>query len=322
MPDAFAAWRAMWADLGRPQAHYYVPTGVLSLSLEQGDGADRSLRTLQTLGLPHARLEGGALASRLPFLDPDGVRFALLTDGGALMANRILADLADWLRRHGAAVLEQSPVGQVDAGAGRVTLGDGRVLSAETVVVAAGIATAGLLPELGLDLVAQRTVIVYADPPADLIEAYAGAPSWSQLGGSGELWGLAAVEGLPMKLGRGDLRRPDPGGADRRMTADEVASVLGGYRGRFRGAERFRVRWHQANHWTLAPGEEFMIRRRDRVIAVSACSGHGFKFGALSGADLAQVVTGTAPIEDVAERMAGRMTGRMAGPAPAHAQSR
>jgi sarcosine oxidase len=163
-----------------------------------------------------------------------------------------------------------------------------------------------LLPELTLDLVAQRTVIVYADPPADLIDAYSGAPSWSQLGGDNDLWGLAAVEGLPMKLGRGDLRRPDPGGADRRMTRDEVASVLDAYRGRFRGAERFHVRWHQANHWTLAPDERFLLARLGRVLAVSACSGHGFKFGALSGRDVAEAATDAAALAAVAERMAGR----------------
>ncbi len=99
------------------------------------------------------------------------------------MANRILVDLADWLRRRGTPVLEQSPVMALDPDAGRVRLADGRTLTAETVVVAAGIATSALLPELGLDLAPQRTVIVYADPPADLIDAYAGAPSWSQRGG-------------------------------------------------------------------------------------------------------------------------------------------
>ncbi len=125
MPDAFGAWRGMWADLGRPEAHYYVPTGVLSVSLEQGDGADRSLRTLAALGMPYERLEGDALAKRLPFLEPDGVRFALLAQGDALMANRILADLADWLRWNGASVLEHSPATAIDVGAGRVVLADG-----------------------------------------------------------------------------------------------------------------------------------------------------------------------------------------------------
>lgn len=305
MAEAFAAWRIIWADLGHPEARYYVPTGVLSVSLEQGDGADRSLRTLETLGIAHERLEGRTIARRLPFLVADGVRFALLAEGGALMANRIIADLADWLRRNGATVLEHSPVTAIDPAAGKVVLADGRELGAETVVVGAGIFTVGLLPGLELDLVAQRTVIVYADPPAELIDAYSSAPSWSFLGGAQDLWGLAAVEGLPMKLGCGALRRRDPSGTDRRMTPAEVASVLDAYRGRFRGVERFRVRWHQANHWTLAPEERFVLRRLGRSVAVSACSGHGFKFGALSGRDAAQVLTGAAPLEVVAARMAG-----------------
>ncbi len=146
MGEAFAAWRTMWSDLGQPEARYYVPTGVLSLSVEQGDRGDRSLGTLEALGLAHERLEGAEISRRLPFLEPDGVRFALLAEGGALMANRILVDLADWLRRDGVAVLEQSPVTAIDPVAGQVTLADGRTLGAETVVVSAGIFTSDLLP--------------------------------------------------------------------------------------------------------------------------------------------------------------------------------
>ena len=97
------------------------------------------------------------------------------------------------------------------------------------------------------------------------------------------------------------------------MTPDEVAAVLDGYRGRFRGVGRFHVRWHQANHWTLAPEERFVLARHGRIVVVSACSGHGFKFGALSGRDVAAVLTGAATLDAVAERMAGRMPETMAG---------
>ncbi len=61
----------------------------------------------------------------------------------------------------------------------------------------------------------------------------------------------------------------------------------------------------------MAPEERFVLRQHDRVLAVSACSGHGFKFGALSGRDVAEAVTGSAPVEAVAERMAGRQPVRV-----------
>ncbi len=234
------------------------------------------------------------------------MRYALLTKGGALMANRILVDLADWLRRNGASVLEHAPVTSVDPAAGKVTLADGRTIASDTVVVAAGIETARLMPDLAVPLEPRRSVVVYADPPAELIAAYAGAPCWTQLGGGSDLWGLASVEGLPMKLGNGALGRPgDPDAPDgRRMAADEVVTVLDAYRGRFRGIDRFHVRWHQANWWTLAPEARFLLCRQDRAVIVSACSAHGFKFGALSGRDVAGALTG-AQFEAVAERMAG-----------------
>ena len=304
--EAYAAWRDMWADLPADEAHYYAATGMLCVSQWAGDYTDRSREVMERLGIPFERIEGAAeLSRRFPFLETANVAYGLMSEGGALMANRILSDLATWLRRQGVTVMEHAPVEAVDTARGSVWLADGRTLGADRVVVAAGIATARLVPDLGVTLTPRRTVIVYAAPPEDLAQAYAGAPCWTDLGGDTDLWGVAAVDGLPMKLGNGAMGRADPEARDRAMTGAEVRQLLAAYAGRFRGAERFRVRWHQANHWTHAPGEAFQIEEIGRVLAVSACSGHGFKFGALSGRDVAGAVGGD-PLDAVRRRMQGR----------------
>lgn len=304
MAEGFVAWREMWEDLPGPVSRYFADTGILCVSQNEGDYTDISTRVMDEVGVPYEHIEGGDISTRFPFLVPGNFSYATLSEGGALMANHILVDLADWLRGRGAQILEHMPVVRIDPDAGTVELADGRTLGADAVVVCAGISTGRLLPDLDAKLEPHRTVIVYATPPEDLAEIYAGAPCWNALGGDVDLWGMPSIDGLPMKLGNGTMGRREPTGAERMMTRQELSRMLSDYALRFRGAERFTIRWHQANYWTYAPGAEFLLEPMGRVLAVSACSGHGFKFGALSGRDVAEAIGG-APVPQVAARMAG-----------------
>ncbi len=304
--DAFGAWRDMWADLPAATGHYYNDTGILCISQHEGDYTDVSMREMDRIGVPYERIEGAEIEARFPFLKPSNFDYATLSEGGALMARHILTDLADWLRRAGVQILEHTPVSSIDTGSASVSLADGRTLSAAQVVVAAGISTQRLLPEMALPLTPHRTVIMYADPPEDLAHLYQGIPCWNALGGGTDMYGMPAMDGLPMKLGNGGMGRRDPEAANREMSPEELQRMLTDYALRFRGAERFRIRWHQANYWTAAPEAEFQLLQEGRVMAVSACSGHGFKFGALSGRDVAEAVTGAYLLADVQVRMAAR----------------
>ncbi|MEM8852626.1 MAG: FAD-dependent oxidoreductase [Pseudomonadota bacterium] len=309
MADAHAAWQRLWDDLGAPLDRYYAKTGILTLCEDDGDFGDTSRTTMDGLGLPYELLEGaGAVEERYPFLNATGIRFGLVTDGGALMANTILTDLAAWLRLNGATVLEHAPVEAVDGRTGTVTLGDGRVLSADTVVVAAGPHTVRLMPDLTQSLTVVRTHVVYADPPDHLRQSWAGGPCWTHLGGSVHLWGIAPVAGLPLKLGNGDLAKPDEDLTHRPISPEEVDALMASFSRRLRDIDAYKVRWGLTNHWTMAPDDAFLLTRRDRAVIVSACSGHGFKFGALTGQDVADALTERANFDTVAQKVAGQIS--------------
>ncbi|MEM7056096.1 MAG: FAD-dependent oxidoreductase [Pseudomonadota bacterium] len=305
--DAFAAWREMWADLPSDTRRYYNDTGILCVSQYAGDYTDISMQEMDRIDVPYEKIAGEDIAKLFPFLKPGNFDCATMSEGGALMARNILTDLVDWLRRAGVVALEHMPVTSVDTGAGAVTLSDGRILSAGCVVVAAGIATGRLLPDMGLPLTPHRTVLVYASPPEDLAGLYADIPCWNSLGGDTDLYGMPAMDGLPMKLGNGGMGYRDPDADNRQMSPEEVNRMLSDYTLRFQGAERFNVHWHQANYWTAAPGKEFQLHQDGRTLAVSACSGHGFKFGALSGRDVAEAVSDARSIADVQSRMAAQV---------------
>ena len=289
--EAFDAWRTMWADLDGPQDRYYANRGVLSASQEVGDWTDLTRAGMDTLGIEYERIDGvAALAKRFPFLEAANVSYGLLSEGGALKANHILVDLSWWLRGQGVAVMEHAPVAEVDPVKGAVTLEDGRKVEGDMILLAAGVETARLLPEVALPLTPHRTVVVYAEPPEHLRAAFADAPCWTHLGGPPALWGMPPIGPLPLKLGASHLGRRDPDMANRAMHQDEMELMRSQYRGRFRDADQFVLRWGQANYWVHAPEHRFYFRQIDRVFVVSADSGHGFKFGALTGQDVAEAL--------------------------------
>lgn len=304
IPAAHAAWRAMWEDLRQPANRYYAATGILGLCREVGDYTDLSCQTMEALGQDFERIDDPEdIAHRLPFLEPGSIAYATLSEGGALFADRILTDLAEWLRENGAVLREHSPAARIDGQNGKVMLASGEVIEADMVLVAAGVETPNLVPDLSSTLKPRRTLIVYADPPTDIAPLWQNAPCWSHLGGDADLWGMAPVGHLPLKLGNGHLGSWEEEDSNRTVSSSEIAALLASYRGAFKGADRFEVRWAQANFWTFAPDYQFHFEQRDRLFVISACSGHGFKFGALTGLDVAAALTGKEPTEAVARRL-------------------
>jgi glycine/D-amino acid oxidase-like deaminating enzyme len=303
IPEAFAAWARLWSDLGE---RHYVETGIVGLSRADGDWTDRCLPMMRELGVEHEVLDPVAMAMRLPFVNAAGVRFALFTrEGGALMAEAILDGLVRLLGERGAELRADTAVAAIDGEGGSVVTDSGERLTADRVIVAAGVGAAKLAFPGKPELVPYRTTILYADPPEDLASFWEGAPSWVDLGTDEELWGMPPVAGLPLKLGAGERSRGGDPDTERGTLPEDVAGVLASYGGRFHGIERFSVRSAPTNFWTMAPQERFVLLRDGRALFVSACSGHGFKFGALTGEDVAAAVDG-ADFDALATRLAGR----------------
>lgn len=309
MPAAFDAYDALFAALPGPRDSYYVETRMLAVSRAEGDYTDLSRTSLDRIGEPYELLEDSAeLARRLPHLEVDGIRYAMIGRGGALMADMILRDLAGVLRGIGVTLREFCPVTEIDPIGGTLRLGDNSQLAADRIILAAGTGTRALLPGLNLPLIPRRTIIAYAHPPDHLAQAWATAPGWIDLGGPTDYWGLPPVAGLPLKLGNGLMGRDDNDDGDRQIRPEELLALRESYRGLFRDIDQFTLLWGQANYWTKAPEHRFVLRAEGKVLAVSADSGHGFKFGALSGQDVAEAML-SGDTEHVAARMAGGAEG-------------
>ena len=300
--DAFAAWERIWEALGR---RHYAETGALAISARVDDWTDRARRTMDLVDLPYERYDGAEVARRWPFLLTRANYAIRSRHGGVLFAERIMTDLIALLaglqvQRHA-----NSAVTAVDGARGNITLKDGTTKTADAVVVAAGPWLARLVPDYRERVTSVRNVSLYLDPPLRLLATWATAPSIIDCGGAGDIYAVPPVGGTNLKFGIGAHKRAGDPDRDRGLAGDETTQLMGHLRSVIADLGTYRVKTLRSCFYAMARDDRFILERRDRLWIVSACSGHGFKFGALAGEMIAAAVTEEEDAEVIARRLAG-----------------
>ncbi|MCI5075766.1 FAD-dependent oxidoreductase [Oricola sp.] len=287
--EAYDAWDELWADLG---ASWLDARGFMAVSREPGDEAEDYLNGLREGGWPCEVLEPGAAAERFPFLDPDTLRYAFVSpEGGVLHCRRIAFGLAAWLQANGVSLRQGMRVTEVDPAAASVTTEDGRQIEADYVIVTAGAWVTKLFPDLVSDLTTYRTAVVYLKPPAHLADAWAHAPVVLDVGGEtdGYILPPTAEGGLKFGSGLHKFRNADAD-ANRDAVEGEGEILRNLFSPPMRDIEQYGVENVVTCAYTFTADERFFVRRQDRCLVVSACSGHGYKFGAAVGRRVAKFV--------------------------------
>ncbi|MFD1696416.1 NAD(P)/FAD-dependent oxidoreductase [Roseibium aestuarii] len=283
---AYAAWDSMWSDLG---TSHLIDTGFLILSQQPGDEGEEYRDGLVSSGYTPEMMSGAEAAARYPFLDGDSLRFAAYhPEGGVLLCQKIAAGLRDWLRDKGADVREQTRVTAVDAAAGAVTLSSGERLVADHVVIAAGAWVLKLLPELATSLTTYRTAVVYLEPPADLKPHWEAAPVVLDIGGPVDGYILPPVAGTGLKFGAGYHKRAAAPDEDRTAAVGEGEVVRDLFSPPIARIGEYRPTDVVTCAYTFTRDEHFFMQPGARLSVVSACSGHGYKFGAVVGQKVAE----------------------------------
>ncbi len=303
--DAFAAWERLWAELGTRHLH---ETGQLVLGPPDEPWIRGSLDSLARLDLAFEPLEPADLARRFPHLRlPEGHAAWFVPKAGALLADRICADLANWLRRAGVTLHERSEVVAAEPERARVRLASGRTLEGDALLLATGAWLPRLLPPLAGRLAPSRQTVVYVRPPAELAAAWRDGPVLTHKDSRTGLlfYALPAVAGVPAKLGDHQFTKGGDPDAPRTPRPEEVAAVLALARHTLARAEDYEVLEARTCFYTVTEDERFLTERIGPTLVVSACSGHGFKFGALLGERIAAALTGAEPFERFARWLAG-----------------
>jgi sarcosine oxidase len=287
--EAYGAWDELWRDLGARHLH---ACGFMCISRQPGDEAEHYRQGLEAGGYPLEMFSPGQALERWPFLETGSFRYAFFSpEGGALHCRRIASGLARWLRGKGVSVLEGEKVLAVEPDEGRVRLATGEVLTAERVVIAAGAWVLKLFPELGGTLITYRTAVVYLDPPFDLKHTWEAAPVILDVGGRTDGYIIPPCGGGGLKFGSG-LHKERTGDADidRKPRPGEGLAIRDLFSPPIVRLRQYRVRDVVTCAYTFTNDERFFGMEAGKCLIVSACSGHGYKFGAAVGRRVADCV--------------------------------
>ena len=288
--DALAAWDLLWDELGQ---RLYTPTGTLALNGNGAHWAEQSAATLAAIGRPMTEIPVAELPRRFPLLRTGGVERAYWLDtGGVLFAQDIVAALARRLATKAAVALHpRTQVREVDLDRARIVTEAGNTHDADVVIVAAGAWVARLLPSLASRLVPSRQVVAYFDLPAEQQAAWTRGPMIIEQTGDVGLYLVPPRQGRGLKVGDHAFSRTGDPTAGREASAAEIAPLLERCRNLLEGFERWRIDRLKACFYTVTGDERFVVEKQGAAgWVMSPCSGHGFKFGALMGLELARTI--------------------------------
>ncbi len=305
MPEAFRVWERLWQATGRS---HYLPTSAVYFLRHDAGWYDAAARSLSAMGIGFRDIPLDRVEQRFPMLRTDDLLRVVETDGaGMLFPIRILTDLVVLLGRLGVHLHAGVRVTEVDPEHGRL-VADGIVHQGDMVVVAAGAWADRLVPGLRGIGVPSRQAVLYLSPPAELAEAWATAPVMMDHRADGGLYTLPPRLGTRLKIGDHQFSRTGDPDEDRTATAHDLARLWPAARATYRDFDRYSVLEPKACFYTVTEHEEFLVHPTGAAgWLISACSGHGFKLGALIGELVARAIAGEMPAAEVTELAAGRV---------------
>lgn len=292
--EAFDRWRALERESGLSLVR---TTGGLDCGMPGTPSLELTVETMRQAGVPFEFLDGRDLTARFPQIrfDP-GMVGAAQPDAAVLHADDCVSALARRAAQCGAQIRENTRARQVEATPDGVhVIADDVSIGAGAAVIAAGSWAGALLAGLGfsLPLSVTREQVTYFDTAPGAFQTGhfpLVLEHWPALTSGACSPPLAAAfprlspDG-PVKLMfhcKGPVIAPEDLACD--VDATALADLTSYATRRFPGLGA--VLDTETCRYTMTPDEDFVLGTvpgHPRVAVVSACSGHGFKFGPVIG---------------------------------------
>jgi sarcosine oxidase len=310
---AFDLWRELERASGRV---LFVRTGGITIGPEDGTLVRGARASAELHGVPHRVLSAAAVHRQFPGLQPlDDMVGVLEERAGVLFPEFCIGTLLAAAATHGADVRLNEPVVAWEESNGgvhvRTTSGDHR---GAQLVIAGGAWTRQLVPELGPVLSVDRQPSHWFEPAShaeELGAARCPVTLWEY--GAGRVFYTIPDFGDGVKVAvHYEGHTVDPDRVERHTLPDEDAHATDLLR-RFLPHAKGHLRGSQVCLYTNTPDRHFIVDRHpahaERVLVVSACSGHGFKFATVIGEIAAELLTTGSSRHDVAMFGVGRFDG-------------
>ena len=295
----------LWANLEKESGRkLLLQTGGLMLGPVEGVLVSGARRSAEQHGLRHELLSAAQIRARFPELSvPDGLAAVWEPRAGILFPELAIQTHLELARARGAELLLNSPVlsWEPRAEGVRVTCETGTYI-AKQLVLSPGAWMNSLLPPPGLPLSVERQVLFWFEPLQRGVFEPARLPIF--------IWEYAAHQffyGFP-DLGDGVKfalhHQGEPSAPDslaREINPQEIEAARGLLR-RFIPGAAGALKSTAVCMYTNTPDEHFMLDKHPtlpQVLVASPCSGHGFKFSAVIGEIIADMIAGEKPPFDL-----------------------
>lgn len=293
----------LWRDLEQAAKEpILITTGSIDCADASNYVFTESLRSCEIHGLRHEVLNAFQTVARWPaFSLPANHMTVFQPDGGYVMSERAIVAHVIGAIEAGADIRgftpmlswQTTPVGvAVETPRGR--------FEAEQIIFAAGAWMGSLIPELAPALQPERQVLGWFWPENPEAFQDDTLPVFN-LASKDERWYGFPMRGFPgFKFGKYHHRfeQVDPDQMDRNPNAGDEAILRAGLREFFPTAAKGPVLTMAACMFTNTPDEHFIVDRLgpdSPVVVASPCSGHGYKFAAVMGEILADLIESDEP---------------------------
>ena len=300
-------WQQFSAQIKEPLFH---KTGVLWLAQADDAYPERTLETLQRVGIPFEKLTTDETSRRYPQIGLDGIEWALLEpESGAIFARRAVEAVVREALRNGVEYLQDEVVASSkgvpplnhaqDARAtiDNITTANGRRISAATYVFACGPWLPKIFPDLLADRIqpSRQEVFYFGTRAGDLSFVPPALPTWIDF--TDEIYGLPDIEGRGIKIAIDRHGEPfDPDSGDRVTTEKGLAEVRDCLARRLPALRDAPVIEARVCQYENTSNGDFLIDRHsdfENVWLVGGGSGHGFKHGPVVGEYVAARIDGS-----------------------------
>ncbi len=295
--ESFHQWSDLQLESG---TQLILKTGGLDLGSREAMYMDGILRTFDAAHVPYEILNQSEIAHRYPqFRLPEDVVGIYQADWSMLSADQCVATLASQAVVHGAKIIENEPVVKLHTSStGVEVITRSNKYSAKKVVMAAGSWSAGILAQIGIELpltvLKEQVSFFEARDPAQfqpvtlplVIHHFPGTTS------VGSVFPIHNHTGVKLMLDR-VTPGVDPNNEDRTIDQARV-DQLRNYAAKLLPGLTGRIIESVSCRYAMTPDEDFIIDaagENGNVVVASPCSSHGFKFGVVIGAILAELVT-------------------------------
>ena len=286
-----------WHELEeRTRQRLFVQTGGLMVGPEDGVLFTGALQSARVHGLPHEVMDARETLRRFPGLRPEPGMVALLEPrAGLLLPELCLQAFLDLAIAHGAELRTESAVDGWSARTDGIDLriGNGERIRCGRLVLAAGPWMTDLLNGAVLPIQPERQLFHWFEPATSEYRAdRCPIALWEY--DAGRYFATFSDIGHGLKAGihhEGENTRADqvdrvPNAADERAIRELLH--------RFLPAANHRLLDSAVCLYTNTPDHAFVLDRHPddgRVLVVSPCSGHGFKFASAIGEVVADLAT-------------------------------